>query len=218
MALPNDSILVTPGSGATLATELVSSKEYGAWIEVDALGHIPGARDLWCYSYVDGDGTGAASNDRGVLALWNGTGSGKTVEIVGAQIAQSSNASGGVSNAYLSRITAEATDGPAPGASSVLTARKVCRSSAGALPAQITGRATVAYDSDMTFTRTGDPLLVGSYGIGLSFRASDLRARHAAWNWQPEPILIGENDGVVLTASDINGSYRMFVALYFRVR
>ena len=44
MGLPNDSILVTPGSGATVATHLVSSKEYQVMMEADKLGHIKGSR------------------------------------------------------------------------------------------------------------------------------------------------------------------------------
>lgn len=45
MGLPNDSILVTPGTGATVATHLVSAKEYQVYMEADNLGHIKGSRD-----------------------------------------------------------------------------------------------------------------------------------------------------------------------------
>ena len=44
MTFPNDSILVTPGSGATVATHAVSSKEYQVIMEADSLGHIKGSR------------------------------------------------------------------------------------------------------------------------------------------------------------------------------
>ena len=50
MALPNDSILVTPGAGATIATHLVSGKEYQAILQVDEFGHILGSRDTYCYN------------------------------------------------------------------------------------------------------------------------------------------------------------------------
>jgi hypothetical protein len=43
MTLPNDSILVTPGSGATLATHLVSSKEYEGVVLCTEGGHIYGS-------------------------------------------------------------------------------------------------------------------------------------------------------------------------------
>ena len=39
------SSLVTPGSGATVATHLVGGKEYQAMMEADQIGHIKGSRD-----------------------------------------------------------------------------------------------------------------------------------------------------------------------------
>lgn len=44
MTLPNDSVLVTPGSGATVATHLVAAKEYQVVMEADIDGHIKGSR------------------------------------------------------------------------------------------------------------------------------------------------------------------------------
>jgi hypothetical protein len=49
MALPNDSILVTPGSGATVPTHLVSGKEYEVVMQADADGHIQGSKDLYFF-------------------------------------------------------------------------------------------------------------------------------------------------------------------------
>lgn len=45
MTLANDSILVTPGSGATIATHLAGGKEHQVIVEADHLGHIKGSRD-----------------------------------------------------------------------------------------------------------------------------------------------------------------------------
>jgi len=45
MVQPNDSILVTPGTGTTVATHLVDSKEYQVIMEADVSGHIKGSRD-----------------------------------------------------------------------------------------------------------------------------------------------------------------------------
>jgi hypothetical protein len=42
--LPNDSVTVTPGSGATVATHSVSSKEYQVFMEADSNGHLIGSR------------------------------------------------------------------------------------------------------------------------------------------------------------------------------
>lgn len=52
MALANDSILVTPGSGATIATHLVSAKEYQAVMQADEFGQILGSRDTYFYNIV----------------------------------------------------------------------------------------------------------------------------------------------------------------------
>lgn len=47
MAQANDSILVTPGTGATVATHLVNSKEYQVVVIADENGHIWGSRDTY---------------------------------------------------------------------------------------------------------------------------------------------------------------------------
>lgn len=49
MAQANDSILVTPGSGATVATHLANSKEYQVMANADEFGHILGSRDTYFY-------------------------------------------------------------------------------------------------------------------------------------------------------------------------
>ena len=47
MALPNDSVAITAGSGTTIATHLVSSKEYQTVMTADADGHIRGSLPAW---------------------------------------------------------------------------------------------------------------------------------------------------------------------------
>jgi hypothetical protein len=47
MTRANDSIDVTPGSGAVVATHLVSSKEYQVVMVADDLGHIAGSRPIY---------------------------------------------------------------------------------------------------------------------------------------------------------------------------
>lgn len=47
MTQANDSILVTPGSGATVATHLVNSKEHQVVCVADHLGHIRGSRNCF---------------------------------------------------------------------------------------------------------------------------------------------------------------------------
>lgn len=48
MTLPNDSILVTPGAGATVATHLAGGKEYQAIIAADDSGHLIGSLPVYC--------------------------------------------------------------------------------------------------------------------------------------------------------------------------
>jgi hypothetical protein len=50
MAQANDSILVTPGSGATVATHLINSKEHQAVVICGESGHIIGSKDTYIYS------------------------------------------------------------------------------------------------------------------------------------------------------------------------
>ena len=50
MTLANDSILVTPGTGATVATHTVSSKEHQVGMLADASGHILGSKACYFYS------------------------------------------------------------------------------------------------------------------------------------------------------------------------
>lgn len=49
MTLANDSILVTPGTGATVATHLVSSKEYQAVVVAGSDGHVLGSKPVYFY-------------------------------------------------------------------------------------------------------------------------------------------------------------------------
>lgn len=49
MTQANDSILVTPGSGATVATHAANSKEHQVVMVADASGHIVGSRPLYFF-------------------------------------------------------------------------------------------------------------------------------------------------------------------------
>lgn len=50
MTQANDSILVTPGTGATVATHLANSKEYQVMMQADDSGHIIGSRPVYGYN------------------------------------------------------------------------------------------------------------------------------------------------------------------------
>jgi hypothetical protein len=51
MALPNDSIAVTAGSGQIVATHLVSAKEYEMVMACSPDGHIQGSKVKYCYLF-----------------------------------------------------------------------------------------------------------------------------------------------------------------------
>lgn len=50
MGLPNDSVPVTPGSGVTIAAQLIGGKEHQAVVQVDEFGQIIGSRDAYIYN------------------------------------------------------------------------------------------------------------------------------------------------------------------------
>jgi hypothetical protein len=61
MTQANDSILVTPGSGATVATHLQNSKEYQVVMKASDDGHIYGSRPIYWYSIAEQVHVAAAS-------------------------------------------------------------------------------------------------------------------------------------------------------------
>lgn len=80
MALPNDSINVTPGTGATVATQLVSAKEYQIVMLAYPDGHLTGSLPqyrLICPSQ-------AVGANKVFLDLFNATGSGATIRVLSA--------------------------------------------------------------------------------------------------------------------------------------
>ena len=80
MTLANDSVLVTPGSGATVATHAVGGKEYQAVMLADADGHIYGTAPAYMFVQVPRVTTAAATD---FFDLFNATGSGKIVRLRG---------------------------------------------------------------------------------------------------------------------------------------
>lgn len=80
MALPNDSITVTPGTGATVATQLAGSKEYQVVMLALPDGHLSGSLPqyrLICPSQ-------AVGASKVFLDLFNATGSGVSIRVLSA--------------------------------------------------------------------------------------------------------------------------------------
>lgn len=80
MSLPNDSIAVTPGTGATVATQLVSSKEYQVVMLAMPDGHL--ANSLPQYRLICP--SQAVGANKVFLDLFNATGSGVSLRILSA--------------------------------------------------------------------------------------------------------------------------------------
>ena len=77
MSQANDSILVTPGNGATVATELIAGKEHQVVLLADASGHILSTLPTYLYA-VPGAAVGASKL---YIDLFNAAGSGKIIDI-----------------------------------------------------------------------------------------------------------------------------------------
>lgn len=77
MAQANDSVTVTPGTGATIATHLAASKEYQVFMQANPDGHIMGSLPTYsAWSTVL-----AASANLVYWHLFNATGSGKVIKV-----------------------------------------------------------------------------------------------------------------------------------------
>lgn len=79
MTTANDSILVTPGAGTTIATHLIGSKEHQVVLVADESGHLQGS--LPTYFYTTPPSVAGASKLH--WDMFNATGSGKVMDIRG---------------------------------------------------------------------------------------------------------------------------------------
>ncbi len=79
MSQANDSVLVTPGSGATIATELIAGKEHQVVIQADASGHLVGTLPTYLYATP----AAAVGADKLYFDLFNATASGKVIDVRG---------------------------------------------------------------------------------------------------------------------------------------
>jgi len=132
MAQSNDAIDVTPGSGATVATQLVNAKEYQVIVPADQVGHIQGTKATFVVS--TGNTAHVAAARTTLIDLFNATGSGVVLRVVGCYVIPAQVAVTGVGQTYeVIRTTAVGTGG------TVLTPRPFDLDST-ALPATVTSR------------------------------------------------------------------------------
>lgn len=79
MTQANDSVLVTPGSGATVATHLVTAKEHQVVMVADDSGHIQGSLPTYFYC----SPPIVVGANKALVDIFNATGSGKVMDIRG---------------------------------------------------------------------------------------------------------------------------------------
>lgn len=130
MTVANDSITVTPGTGATVATHAISGKEYQVFIEADELGHVKGTRSAYTAYYTPV--TNAASRE--VAELFNANAS-SIVRVRGIWLIPTQTAITGVNIGFdINKISAVGTT-----SSTVITPR-LLDSSMSSMAANITAR------------------------------------------------------------------------------
>lgn len=179
MVQPNDSIVVTPGTGATVATHLVSSKEYQVMMLADHLGHILGSRDLFCVFYLPVTN----ANNREVAELFNAHAS-KIVRVHGVWILASGDwTNTGQVRHDVNRISTVGTGG------TVVTPRPMDESQA-ALDAAITAM----------YGATGGATLNWK-DFDIAFSVHMVEGFKLAWNQLKAEIVLRANDGLQVKQS-----------------
>lgn len=132
MGLANDSVTVTPGTGATVSTHLVGGKEHQAVVLCDTTGNLYNSKDTWVVSTGNTIHVGAARTT--LLDLFNAVGSGAILRVTGLYIIPALAAVTGVGQTYeLIRTSAVGTGGTALTPAAFDTTNT-------ALPAQVTAR------------------------------------------------------------------------------
>lgn len=206
MALGNDSILVTPGSGATVATQLAGGKEIQVVAPADQVGHLHGSKATWVVS--TGNTIHVAAARTTLIDLFNATGSGIVLRVTGVYVIPALVAVVGVGLTYeIIRTTAVGTGG------TPLTPQRFDLDST-ALPAQITARTKPtggATGSTVTFFVNGSSEETTPYA-GLASQLNHIP------QMQELPAMRGlkirENEGLKLdqtTSSNIGNVNIVFV-------
>jgi hypothetical protein len=164
----NDSILVTPGSGATVATHLVDGKEYQVVILAGPGGHL---YDTLPTYYYNRDGAAGAANQR-TIDLFNASGSGVILRVKKLFLFHNQTAITGIGHTFeVRRTSAVGTGGTS------ITAVKADTANAN-VPAQVTARASAtggATEGDVLFRIATNPE-----------ETLPAAAIHPGLNWIPE--------------------------------
>lgn len=110
MATANDSVTVTPGSGATIATHLAASKEHQVTMRARPSGQLEGTEDIFFAS--TGNTAHVAAARTTLFDMFNAVGSGVTLRVRGIYIIPAQAAVTGVGQTYeIIRTSAVGTGG-----------------------------------------------------------------------------------------------------------
>lgn len=192
MALPNDSIIVTPGSGATIAAHLAASKKYEVWVAANSLGRLHRAHDTYLAWFPAVDL--AVDLAEAYWDIFNASGSGVKLRILRIAIfATDLGPQGGLARqpTELCRTTGAGTTG------TTVTPRPL-DTNASALPAQVTARVRSGLTPTFS-TVLMAPHFSDSSTDTIYFGSRSDRSGPKRWRIQPE--ILNEGQGLALRGS-----------------
>jgi hypothetical protein len=189
MTQANDSILVTPGSGATVATHAAAGKEHQLMMMADEAGHILGTKPTWYVALSATANVAAARTTH--LDIFNASGSGVVMKIWGVYIMPALAAVTGVGMTWeIIRTNAVGTGG------STLTPGKFDTANA-ALPAQLTvrGKPTGGATTDATNPLTVFITSSSEETTPVASIASFLENIPGQQGITTQPLVVRQNEG-----------------------
>jgi hypothetical protein len=204
MPQANDSILVTPGSGATVATHLANSKEHQVVILANEAGYIHGTAPTFIIS--SGNSANVAAARTTHFDLFNATGSGKIIEVVGIYIIPTLAAVTGVGLTWeIIKTTAVGTGG------STLTPRKADSTDSN-LNANITARSKPTGGATTDFIWLY-PNTSSEETIPYASLASILNHVSFGFHMDTKALILNENEGLKIdqTTNSSVGSTNILV-------
>lgn len=205
MTLVNDSVLVTPGAGATVATHAAGGKEHQAIVEVDHNGHLVSDPVGIYFASALAVAKGASKN---ILSIFNADAA-LIVDLIGVWVSQEVTAAvtGLVRGYRLFQLTA------AHSAGTAVTATKA-------------DSTTGALDSDITILKDGQTAApvgdaIASVGVGEEETGAG-GANGRSWlHLQREmgfPLPLRQNQGYLIQQDGTAGTGVISAGFIFRVR
>lgn len=210
MAQANDSVLVTPGAGATIATELINAKEYQVLVLADAKGHIFGGRETF---HVCDDAGGAFAASSRLLMLFNAS---ATYQIEVIQLYVISTATAAITGLIRGLKAQRSTAIPSAGATAITP---VPLDTAHALAASVTAYRQTAVATPATQTLTASTFL--GLGSAAQEENSGGASKYMVFDEQElggEPILLRQNQGITIVNDATAMLGVVWAGCYFRQR